>query len=73
MRARFAVGDYLLIGTLAVGGVVWAVRLEGRVNAQDVRVDGVEQQQKAAIDQVRTDLAYIRSRIDQALDSRGPR
>jgi hypothetical protein len=73
VRARFAVGDYLLIGTLAVGGVVWAVRLEGRVNAQDVRVDGVEQQQKAAIDQVRTDLAYIRSRIDQALDSRGPR
>lgn len=80
MRARFSIGDYLLIGSLTLAGVVWAVRLEGRVNtndraiaAVDTRVVEVRQQQKDSVDQVRQDLTYIRSRIDQALDHKGLR
>lgn len=84
VRARVSIGDYLLIASLALAGVVWAVRLEGRVNTTeaaiaaravvvDQRVDGVEQQQKESIDQVRQDLAYIRARLDQVLDQQRAR
>lgn len=47
----------LAIGIPFVGAVVWLIRLEGRVNTQDV----INQQ-------VRADLTYIRERIDRALN-----
>ena len=40
-----------------VGVIVWFVRLEGRVNTQD-----------AIMKEFREDLAYIRQRIDRAIN-----
>lgn len=47
----------LAVGVPALGVVIWLLRLEGRVNTQDI----INQQ-------VRADLTYIRQRIDQALN-----
>lgn len=55
------VKEWVPIGVLVLSGVVWAVRLEARV-------DALKQQHQAAIEQVREDLKYIRARLDQALD-----
>jgi len=41
------------------GGIAWAVRVESKVLATDKRVD-----------EVRDDIAYIRQRIDQALNGK---
>ena len=55
MDAQVAVA----VGTPAVLFVVWLIRLEGRVNTQQV--------QHA---ELREDVRYIRSRIDHALNGR---
>ena len=47
----------LSIGVPAVGVIVWAVRIEGRVNAHDEQIRGV-----------REDVHYIRNRIDRAIN-----
>lgn len=52
-------GPTLMAGLSAIGGIVWLVRLEGRVNGH-----GQE------IQQTRQDIAYIRERIDRALEDR---
>jgi glutathione S-transferase len=59
---RFTVGEKLTIATLLLAAVVWAVRLEGRVNANE-RAAG------DAITLFREDLKYIRDRIDRALEA----
>jgi hypothetical protein len=66
MEKRIGFGEWLTIGTFVVGIVVWAVRLEGRLNSQEQQLDDVRLQQSQNIQQFREDLAYIRSRIDQA-------
>lgn len=50
----------IALATLAIGGVVWLVRLEGRVNANENRTDDL-----------REDVTYIRNRIDDALKGNG--
>lgn len=51
----------LLFGVSSVvGGIVWLVRLEGRVNAHD-----------EALKQTREDISYVRKRIDEALNGHG--
>lgn len=50
-----------------VGVVVWAVRLEGRVNAHD----RAHEEHKQRHEELRSDLTYIRERIDRALNGRG--
>lgn len=52
-------GTLLAIGSLVVGGLVWLIRLEGRVNTQEALGRRIEQ-----------DVAYIRERIDRALNGR---
>jgi hypothetical protein len=52
-------GTITTIVGLAVAGLVWLVRLEGRVNAHD-----------STISQIRDDLEYIRGRIDSAINGR---
>lgn len=47
----------VVIGTAAVGVIVWLVRLEGRVNTNESVTKGL-----------REDVTYIRNRIDQALN-----
>jgi hypothetical protein len=50
-------GTVLTAAAMAIGVVVWLVRLEGRLNAQgDLYA------------QLRNDVTYIRDRIDQALN-----
>ena len=69
MRSSLTSADKITIAALALAGVVWAVRLEGRVNANDVAIVHVDTQRKESIEQIRADLTYIRTRIDQLLDA----
>jgi hypothetical protein len=52
-------GELLLAGSMVIGAVVWAVRIEGRVNGHDKQLDDVKD-----------DVRYIRTRIDQAIEAR---
>jgi len=47
------------VGVPAVGGVIWLVRLEGRVNVNE-----------ALHKELKDDVSYIRERIDTALNGR---
>jgi hypothetical protein len=49
----------LTIGGLCVTGLVWLIRLEGRVNTT-----------RELHDELRADVTYIRSRIDTAINGR---
>ena len=69
IRWRLGVAETLTIAALVVGVIVWAVRLEGLVHAQQREIDDVKQQQVVTVQQFREDLAYIRSRIDAAIAS----
>ena len=54
----------IVTGVLAViGGVVWLVRLEGRVNTNESKHDAL----KDSHDDLKADVKYIRERIDDAL------
>ena len=52
------------VATVVAGALIWLIRLEGRVNAQDLQLQNSFQQNQ----QIRQDLQYIRQRLDQALD-----
>lgn len=47
------------VAPLGIAGLVWAIRLEGRINVNE-----------AITKELRDDIAYIRQRIDQALNGR---
>jgi sensor domain CHASE-containing protein len=49
-----------IVAVPAILGGVWLIRLEGRVNTQD-----------ALHSQLRSDLTYIRERIDKAINGHG--
>lgn len=49
---------------LVVGGLVWLIRLEGRVNTHDQRHTQHDEDRK----EMRDDISYIRNRIDRALN-----
>lgn len=72
IRAEWAAVIIALLGLL-LGGVVWGARLEERVNAHDRALATVEEQHREAVQQFRDDLAYIRRRLDEALDRGGLR
>lgn len=67
---KFSLEAKITICALALAGVVWAVRLEGRINAHDRDIAAIEAARKESIETVRADLAYIRGRLDQVLDAR---
>lgn len=46
----------LAAGVVVIGGIVWALRLEGRVNTTEARFTDLK-----------GDVQYIRERIDEAL------
>ena len=66
---RPGLGEMVAIGMILLGGLVWSVRLEGRVNTQAEQIATLKQQQVDSIEQVRHDLTYIRARLDQVLDT----
>jgi cytochrome c-type biogenesis protein CcmH/NrfF len=47
-----------------LGGVVWMVRLEGRVNGHDRELLSHEKR----FDAIKDDIRYVRDRIDRALE-----
>ena len=57
-------------GLACIGGLVWAVRIEGKVLAHDREIEQLGQHTDDKIDQLRADIAYIRQRIDKALEER---
>ena len=58
-----------IIGSL-LAGIIWGMRLEGKVLAHDRELQQLRMDITNAVSQVREDLRYIRDRIDKAL---GPR
>jgi len=60
---RFTIADWLVVAGSVLGLTAWGVRLEARVDAEAA-------QHREAIEQVRQDLTYIRTRLDQVLDGR---
>jgi hypothetical protein len=59
-------GVLLAGGSVVVGAIVWLVRLEGRIAGHDHE----HLQHQARHDEMRADLAYIRDRIDRALNGK---
>jgi hypothetical protein len=53
------VAELLSAGVTAVGVIVWLVRLEGRVTSHD-----------RELRDIKDDVRYIRTRIDQAIEGR---
>jgi hypothetical protein len=60
-------GTIVTLVGIAVGAVVWLVRLEGRVNSHDREIKDVKEGHETDIQQIRRDVEYIRDRIDRAL------
>lgn len=56
------IGLSLTLGLAVFAGVVWLIRLEGRINGHDDSLRSVKE-----------DLHYIRERIDRAIDGKSPR
>lgn len=54
------------VGAAVVGVCAWLFRLEGRVNTHDVE----HRQHRTNHDAIKSDLAYIRERIDSALNGK---
>lgn len=72
-----SMGLLITSGTLFVGSVIWLIRLEGRVNSHDRehaahkdRYDELREDQARQHSDLRSDLAYIRARIDAVLSDR---
>ena len=66
MRTRLTAGDWIAILSIVGALLVWAVRLESRVEAQGQRYED-------ALTQFRGDLTYIRERVDQIVDREAER
>ena len=50
-----------------LAGIIWGMRLEGKVLAHDRELQQLRSDMNTAVGQVREDLRYIRDRIDRAL------
>jgi hypothetical protein len=66
---RFGTAELIALIGLVGGIVVWAVRVEGRGHTQDVQIEDVRQTHSTDTAQIREDLAYIRERIDRAIEA----
>jgi hypothetical protein len=65
---RFTAGEWLTLALVGAGALIWFVRLEGRVNAQDLQIRTTATTSQQENKQIREDLQYIRQRLDLALD-----
>jgi hypothetical protein len=80
MRVRrpvVGISNWITIAALAGSMIVYAVRLEGRQDAADVKFDerareleAIQAHRKETDERILAELAYIRARVDQALDAR---
>jgi hypothetical protein len=64
-------GEAIVVTALAfVAGVVWAVRIEGKVLSHERELAQLRQDTDQKIDRVLTEVGYIRERIDRVLEAR---
>jgi hypothetical protein len=70
-------GTALTVALAMVGGVVWLVRLEGRINNHDAthaehvsRHTQIREEIERRHHELRADIVYIRERIDKALNGK---
>lgn len=56
----------LTFGTLCVAGIVWAVRIEGRVTTHDRIFEEREKQQAARFDDLQDRLIRIENKLDRS-------
>lgn len=57
-------GAALTVALSFIGGIVWLIRLEGRVNTNEA----LHATLKENHDELKDDVRYIRERIDRALN-----
>lgn len=55
---------------VAVGALVWAVRIEGQVRTHEREIDQLRRDTETKIRQIHDAIDYIRQRIDRALEER---
>jgi hypothetical protein len=59
-------GIALTLAAFGVGGIVWLVRLEGRIDKAEQRA----QDHSNDITEIKSDMRYVRDRIDRALNGK---
>lgn len=64
-------GAVLTLISMGVIGLVWLVRLEGRVNGHDREIKDTKDQQGKDVREIHADLRYIRERLDRVLETQG--
>lgn len=57
-------GAAVTIALAAIGGVVWLVRLEGRINVQSARQDSTDKRVDGLEDRILAQLDRIENRLD---------
>jgi hypothetical protein len=62
-----SLSNWIAILTLASAALVWAVRVEARVDGLRATVETIERHHRDTVEQLRGDVAYIRQRLDQVL------
>ena len=65
---RLTITEFLAVLGFVAGLIIWAVRLEGRVDTQQTQLNTQRENHALAIEQLRDDIGYIRRRLDLVLD-----
>ncbi len=61
------------LGLAVLAGIVWAIRLESRVDKNQTASELAHGSLKDDLKDIREDVVYIRQRVDSALNGRGYR
>jgi hypothetical protein len=76
-RPVVGIGNWITIAALAGSMIVYAVRLEGRQDAAELsfaargrELEAIQAHRKEMDDRILQELAYIRARLDQVIDTR---
>ena len=69
MTGTVDLGLLLAVAILALGGLIWLIRLEGRVVAHDAILLDFKRINELAHNEMREEVHYIRMRIDSAINS----
>lgn len=72
MLRKVTLYEWVCIALLVVASIAWAVRLEARVDSLANQVEAFQEYTERTYQQIRQDLAYIRSRVDDAIDRSQP-
>lgn len=64
-HVRLDLQALVMVALAILAGIVWCVRLEGRINAQDVRMSSLESLQSRANSDLREALTPVINRLDR--------